>query len=255
LSVARLATHLYRSMRQVVDSRIIPPLAYEQVAKIDCELGQKLNYINSNRRLKNVKLETGSVKIEAGQVKVKMGETEREGRSQALQRKFNVPNVPPPPFKDIEEEERYKVKQVIVEALLEKGYGMAPFREHVISVGFPIRVEYKKYAGIVTSIATEAFRAIERFLESFCGILVESLPKPDIRILYSILLNFRDYARPLSPTEDYYAHYAIFLRAGYNLAPPGAEVEALSVYRTYQAILKLLMIRAKEVNPIRFDER
>lgn len=56
-----------------------------------------------------------------------------------------------------------------------------------------INVEYKDFAGIINSIVTEAFRSMEKFLQTNCGIMVQSISKPELRILYPILLNIRKF--------------------------------------------------------------
>jgi hypothetical protein len=111
---------------------------------------------------------------------------------------------------------------VIIEAYIKKGYGMNNFREHVKAINFTTKVDYRRYAINVTSLVTEAFRALEKFLETNIGIIVEQFARPDIRILYAILLNFRD----LSPNEQCFNVYTVFLKSIYDLLAISVELPA-----------------------------
>lgn len=82
---------------------------------------------------------------------------------------------------------------------------------------------------------------------------MEPLTKPNIRILYAILLNFRELTRKWTSDEEYFQTYTVFLLSIYNMNNSPVEISALSAYMTYQSIIKLLMMRQKEVDPVRFD--
>ncbi len=79
------------------------------------------------------------------------------------------------------------------------------------------------------------------------------MQKTDFRILYAILFNLKDLTSHLAPNDEYFNVYCLFLKAEFRLLHGQINVTAVSVYKTYQAIMKILAIRQKEVDPLRFD--
>jgi hypothetical protein len=130
----------------------------------------------------------------------------------------------------------------MVASYVELGYGKTKFSEYCLNNNLKVTVVYKRYVSMMISLVMEALRAIEKFIEINCGIVVELLTNAQRSVLSSVLMNLRNYAG--ESTNDV---FGLFLKSLYNLAQPFTDISSYEVYRTYQDILRLTNLREKEV--------
>ena len=68
--------------------------------------------------------------------------------------------------------QKFTLKQTVAKSFIEKGYGMTQFRQFMnYSSTNETQIEYKKYAGAISSVVTDGFRAMERFIQKHCDLV------------------------------------------------------------------------------------
>ena len=84
------------------------------------------------------------------------------------------------------------------------------------------------------SIATETYRRIEQFLVDHCHKKIRPVGHEELRTLFSVILNFKDYL-----TEKEAQALVAFLQMTYHLQPVTiSQQTTLTLYRALQQILK-----------------